>query len=62
MTESQIAEYEEILNRLDRLDEKAEFVSSEVAQRMGKKLGREVGILYGITAGLFLILVYLLIG
>ncbi|WNY25768.1 tetrahydromethanopterin S-methyltransferase subunit MtrG [Methanolapillus millepedarum] len=61
MMESLTAEYNEILHRLDRLDEKAEFASAEVAQRMGRKIGREVGTLYGLIAGLVLILIYLLI-
>ena len=54
--ESINSEYEEIANRLDRMDEKVEFVSAEVAQRTGRKIGREVGILYGIVAALILML------
>lgn len=51
-------EYEEITQRLDRLDEKVEFVRAEVAQRTGKKFGREVGLLYGVLAALVLILLF----
>lgn len=51
-------EYEEITQRLDRLDEKVEFVRAEVAQRTGKKFGREVGLLYGVLAALILILLF----
>jgi N5-methyltetrahydromethanopterin:coenzyme M methyltransferase subunit G len=54
--EAIVSEYEEIAERLDRMDEKVEFVSAEVAQRTGRKIGREVGILYGIVAALILML------
>lgn len=49
-----VLEYEEITQRLDRLDEKVEFVRAEVAQRTGRKIGRDVGILYGVLAALIL--------
>jgi len=59
--ESAISAYEEITERLDRLDEKVEFVRAEVAQRTGQKIGRDVGILYGIIAAVILFLLYLLL-
>ncbi|MCL2549901.1 MAG: tetrahydromethanopterin S-methyltransferase subunit G [Methanimicrococcus sp.] len=59
--ESAISAYEEITERLDRLDEKVEFVRSEVAQRTGQKIGRDVGILYGIIATVVLFLLYLFV-
>ena len=52
------AEYTEVLKRLDEIDEKVEFVNSEIYQRIGKKVGRDIGILYGITAGVVIILAY----
>ncbi|KAB3547781.1 MAG: tetrahydromethanopterin S-methyltransferase subunit G [ANME-2 cluster archaeon] len=52
------AEYTEVLRRLDDIDEKVEFVNSEIYQRIGKKVGRDIGILYGITAGIVIILAY----
>jgi tetrahydromethanopterin S-methyltransferase subunit G len=52
------AEYTEVLKRLDDIDEKVEFVNSEIYQRIGKKVGRDIGILYGITAGIVIILAY----
>lgn len=53
-----VLEYEEITQRLDRMDEKIEFVRSEVAQQTGRKIGRDVGILYGILAALILASLY----
>ncbi|MDR2944839.1 MAG: tetrahydromethanopterin S-methyltransferase subunit G [Methanosarcinales archaeon] len=50
-----VLEYEEITQRLDRLDEKVEFVRSEVAQRTGRKIGRDVGVVYGALAALILV-------
>ncbi len=52
------AEYTEVLKRLDEIDEKVEFVNSEIYQRIGKKVGRDIGILYGITAGIVITLAY----
>ena len=52
------ADYNEVLKRLDEIDEKVEFVNSEIYQRIGKKVGRDIGILYGITAGIVIILAY----
>lgn len=52
------ADYNEVLKRLDDIDEKVEFVNSEIYQRIGKKVGRDIGILYGITAGIVIILAY----
>ena len=51
-------EVNEVMKRLDQIDEKVEFVNSEVAQRIGKKVGRDIGILYGGVIGLLLFLIY----
>jgi tetrahydromethanopterin S-methyltransferase subunit G len=51
-------EFSEVMKRLDKIDEKIEFVNSEVAQRIGKKVGRDIGILYGGVIGLLLFLIY----
>ncbi len=52
------ADYNEVLKRLDDIDEKVEFVNSEIYQRIGKKVGRDIGILYGIAAGIVIVLAY----
>lgn len=54
------ADFNEVLDKLNRIDEKIEFVNSEVAQRIGKKVGRDIGILYGAVAGIIIFLLYLL--
>jgi len=51
-------EFNEVMKRLEKIDEKVEFVNSEVAQRSGKKVGRDIGILYGAVIGLLLFLIY----
>jgi N5-methyltetrahydromethanopterin:coenzyme M methyltransferase subunit G len=56
-----VLEYEEITQRLDRLDEKTEFVRAEVAQRTGRKIGRDIGILYGMFAAAILILLFFML-
>ncbi|MCL2862929.1 MAG: tetrahydromethanopterin S-methyltransferase subunit G [Methanimicrococcus sp.] len=57
--ESEISAYEEITERLDRLDEKVEFVRAEVAQRTGQKIGRDTGLIYGVIAAAALFLLYI---
>lgn len=52
------SEFNEVMKRLDTIDEKIEFVNSEIAQRIGKKVGRDIGILYGGVLGLLLFLIY----
>jgi tetrahydromethanopterin S-methyltransferase subunit A len=52
----------EIESRLDAIEERIEFVDSEITQRVGRKIGRDIGILYGLVAGLivFMMLIILL--
>ncbi len=53
-------DFNAVIEKLDMIDEKIEFVSSEVSQRIGKKVGRDIGILYGATTGIVLFLLYIL--
>lgn len=55
------ADYREVINKLDLIDEKIEFAHSEMQQRIGKRIGRDIGILYGICIGLIIVVMYLLI-
>jgi tetrahydromethanopterin S-methyltransferase subunit G len=52
------SEFNATMKRFDKIEEKVEFVGSEIAQRIGKKVGRDIGILYGAVIGLLLFLVY----
>jgi tetrahydromethanopterin S-methyltransferase subunit G len=53
------ADFNEVLEKLNVIDEKIEFVNSEIAQRIGKKLGRDIGIMYGAIAGILIFLIYI---
>jgi tetrahydromethanopterin S-methyltransferase subunit G len=53
------ADFNEVIKRLDLIDEKVEFVNSEIAQRIGKKVGRDIGILYGAVVGILMFLIYI---
>jgi tetrahydromethanopterin S-methyltransferase subunit G len=54
-------DYNEVIKKLDHIDEKIEFTNSEIQQRIGKRLGRDIGILYGICVALIIMVMYLLI-
>ncbi|HIH86556.1 MAG TPA: tetrahydromethanopterin S-methyltransferase subunit G [Methanosarcinales archaeon] len=54
-------DYQEVIKKLDHIDEKIEFTNSEIQQRIGKRLGRDIGILYGICVALIIMVMYLLI-
>lgn len=53
-------QFREIMGRLDRIEEKVEFYSSEKYMRAGKSIGRDLGMVYGICAALILVLAYIL--
>jgi len=50
----------EIMAKLDKIEEKVEFYSSEKFMRAGKSIGRDLGAAYGVCAGLIIILAYIL--
>ncbi len=52
-------DYEQVMKKLNRIDEKVEFFNSEVAQHIGKKMGRDIGILYGAVIGIIIFLLYI---
>lgn len=54
-------DYQEVLKKLDLIEEKVEFTHSEMQQKIGTKMGRDVGILYGLCIGLMIVVVYLLL-
>ncbi|OPY50337.1 MAG: Tetrahydromethanopterin S-methyltransferase subunit G [Methanosaeta sp. PtaU1.Bin060] len=53
-------QFNEIMARLDKIDEKIEFYSGEKFLRAGKSVGRDLGIHYGLCAGLIIVLAYIL--
>jgi len=53
-------QFNELMARLDKIEEKVEFYSGEKFLRAGKSVGRDLGAAYGICAGLIIILAYIL--
>jgi len=53
------ADFNDVIKKLNLIDEKIEFVNSEIAQRIGKKVGRDIGILYGAVVGILMFLLYI---
>ncbi len=53
-------QFNELMARLDKIDEKIEFYSGEKFLRAGKSIGRDLGTAYGLCAGLIMILAYIL--
>jgi len=53
-------QFREVMARLEKIEEKMEFYSSEKYMRAGKSIGRDLGVAYGICAGLILVLAYIL--
>ncbi|MCD4799497.1 MAG: tetrahydromethanopterin S-methyltransferase subunit G [Methanosarcinales archaeon] len=55
------SDYQEVLKKLDLVEEKVEFTHSEMQQKIGTKMGRDIGILYGLCIGLMIVVIYLLL-
>lgn len=53
-------QFNQLMARLDKIDEKIEFYSGEKFLRAGKSIGRDLGTAYGLCAGLIMILAYVL--
>jgi len=53
-------QFNQLMTRLDKIDEKIEFYSGEKFLRAGKSVGRDLGLAYGLCAGLIMILGYIL--
>jgi tetrahydromethanopterin S-methyltransferase subunit G len=53
-------QFNQLMARLDKIDEKIEFYSGEKFLRAGKSIGRDLGTAYGLCAGLIMILGYIL--
>ena len=53
-------QFKELMARLDKIDEKIEFYSAEKFMRAGKSIGRDLGVAYGASAGLLLMLAFII--
>jgi tetrahydromethanopterin S-methyltransferase subunit G len=53
-------QFNELMARLDKIEEKIEFYSGEKFLRAGKSVVRDLGAAYGVCAGLIIILAYVL--
>nr|QNO51767.1 hypothetical protein PFGANNDM_00002 [Methanosarcinales archaeon ANME-1 ERB6]QNO52052.1 hypothetical protein IPGHNFGK_00008 [Methanosarcinales archaeon ANME-1 ERB6] len=53
-------EHTKLLDRLNVMDEKVEFVAGELAQKQGEKIGTALGILYGAVVGILLFVMFLI--
>lgn len=48
-------DYDSIMERLDKVEEKVEFTSAEILQQRGTVIGRWIGFLYGIVLAMLII-------
>lgn len=53
-------EYVKLLERIDTMDQKVEFVAGELWQRQGEKIGLVIGLLYGAMIGIFTYVIFMI--
>jgi len=54
-------QFNELMARLDKIEEKIEFYNAEKFLRAGKSIGRDLGAAYGVGAALILLLAYIIV-
>lgn len=62
VTVAPIDEFKALIDKLNMIDERVEFVLGEISQREGLKIGMHIGFIYGVLSGFIItiILKYLL--
>lgn len=53
-------EHTKLIERINAMDQKVEFVAGELWQRQGEKIGFTLGLLYGALIGLFTYVMFLM--
>lgn len=53
-------EHTKLIERINAMDHKVEFVAGELWQRQGEKIGFTIGLLYGVLIGLFTYVMFLM--
>jgi len=53
-------EHVKLIDRINTMDQKVEFVAGELWQRQGEKIGFTLGLLYGAMVGLWTYLIFLM--
>ncbi len=48
-------DYDSIMERLDKIEEKVEFSSAEIFQHRGVIIGRWIGFLYGVVVAMLIL-------
>lgn len=54
-------EHIKLLERINAMDHKVEFVAGELWQRQGEKIGFTIGLLYGVLIALFTYVLFLMV-
>lgn len=53
-------EHTKLLERINDMDERVEFVAGELWQRQGEKIGLTTGLLYGLMIGILMYVIFLI--